>query len=41
MNMCVFHLFFVAEDGDAWRLQLKLLSPQPPRISEYRKYMNE
>ena len=34
------HLSFVAEDRDAWRLQLELLPPRPPRISGSRKLID-
>ena len=40
LGIPVEHLSFVAEDRDAWRLQLELLPPRPPRISGSRKLMN-
>ena len=33
------HLSFVAEDRDAWMLQLELLPRDPPRISGFTKWM--
>ena len=35
------HLSFVAEDRDAWRLQLELPPPRPPRISGSRKWIKK
>ena len=35
------HLSFVEEGRGAWRLQLELQSPRPPRMSGSRKSMNE
>ena len=34
------HQSFVAEDRDAWRIQLELLPPRPPRISGFRKLID-
>ena len=35
------HLSFVAEDRDAWRIQLELLPRDPPRISGFRKLVDK